>query len=111
IGYHDTPLDQIIPCHRTACRVSETHDRRDIFRLLWQGLTLLRPPASVITWLHACLHLLFTHGVQLFSTTVAIVGSALIQHLLDDLLIAIHTLHLIERTLIPVQPQPAHAIQ
>jgi hypothetical protein len=51
------------------------------------------------------------HCVQLFLAGVAIICLAAGKHLLDHFFITIHTLHLVKRAFVVIQPHPVHAVE
>ena len=75
-----------------------------------QYFARLRTPFTVVARLQFLRHLLFTQGFQFLLAAVAIVGTACRQHALYDNFVAVHTLHLIKRTLVVIQTQPLHAV-
>ena len=106
----DAPLDHVIPHHHAVVRIAETHHRLHVRRRLLAG-RILGPPAAVIARLLAPGPLRLAHGLQLFGRGIAVVGTAISQHLVQQLAIAVHPLHLVERPLVGVQPQPVQPFQ
>jgi hypothetical protein len=72
---------------------------------------LLGAPCAVVAGLFLGGHLLFTQRVQLLHAHIAGVDIALFLQRGQHLLVAIHALHLVERTFVVVQLQPFHAFQ
>src|SRR6266481_738238 len=100
-----------MPLGRTSQRCFEAHYRSNSLRRSGQIFAWLGTPASVIAWLFTVCALRFTHRIQLVWRGVAIIRVALVQHFLKHRLVAVHTLHLIERAFVIIQTQPRHAIQ
>ena len=94
----------VIKTHHTLLRITEANDARLIL-----GMMLMAVAATtVITRLLARRHLTFPQRIQAFTGAVALVGTTIGQHLVDDGVVAIEAFSLIVRTLLPVQPQPVH---
>src|SRR6218665_3349143 len=68
-------------------------------------------PAAVIARRQALGQLLFAHFVQLFRRAIAVIGFALGHQLVRDFGVAVHARELKNRLAIPLQPQPAHAVE
>ncbi|MNN84941.1 hypothetical protein D3C81_2021570 [compost metagenome] len=58
---------------------------------------------TVIAWFLAVFHLLFTQRFQAFFRTIALIGRSLLQHFINDRVVAIETFGLEVRTFIPIQ--------
>ena len=107
----DRPLDHVVPGRDAVGGVAKAHDRFAAFRYGRQGFARLGAPGAVVAWLQAQCTGLFTHGFYFVGAAVAIIGMALFQQLRNNLAIAIHALHLVERAFIGRQPQPVHAVK
>ncbi|STW05540.1 Uncharacterised protein [Klebsiella grimontii] len=66
--------------------------------------------ATVVARLFTFRHLFFTQRFQALFGAVAFIGRARLQHFINDGVVAIKTLGLEVRTLIPFQAQPVHTI-
>mgnify|MGYP000246353718 CR=1 FL=1 len=53
----------------------------------------------------------FAQGVELLRRHVAGIGGAGSEHLPDDFLVPVHALHLVERAFVPIEIEPAHAVE
>jgi hypothetical protein len=70
-----------------------------------------RAPGAVVARLLAGGAHALAHRLDFFRRAVAQVGGAGVQHRLDDLAVAVHALHLVERAFVVLQAQPLHAVQ
>lgn len=79
-------------------------------RLVVGMVAMVVTATPVVTRLFATSHLIFAQLLQTLLGAIALIGGPLLQHLIDHLIVAIETLGLIIRTLIPIQIQPVHPI-
>ncbi len=106
------PFDEIVKADFALLRVAEAHDRRPVGRGHEPcGLGALGAPAPVVAGLLAARALAFAHHVELFPGRPAAVGFSLRDELLGDFLVARNALQLEERSLVPIEPEPAHAVE
>ncbi len=96
---------QILKSHHPFGRVTETDDMRFI------RVNELVAAVAVISRLLLALHLLLAQCLQPLLGTVAAVGITALEQLLDNLIVALKTLCLVERTLVVLQPQPGHPLE
>src|SRR5258708_12609955 len=75
------------------------------------GLCALWAPAPVVARLLAARALTLAHRVQIFLAGPAAVRLSLRDELLGDFLVPSESLHLEKRTLVPVDPEPAHRVE
>ena len=109
VGDLDAALDEVVPRHRAVVGIAKAQDRFHIRRRRLP-LRILRPPAAVVTRFLATRALRLAHGVELLFAGVAPVGVAALDELLRHLGVARKTLHLVERALVPIEAEPAHAV-
>ncbi len=86
-------LDKIIDDHASRKWILEAHHR--LHPGWWRGLAFAATP--VVAWLLFACKLLGTHGIEFFLRTVAVIGLARVQQLLEDFPISLHPGGLIER--------------
>src|SRR5204862_7333646 len=72
---------------------------------------VLGAPAAVVAWFFTARKLRCTQRIELVGRHVAAVGETALQHVRQDLAIAVHPLHLVDRGSVVVEPQPRHRIQ
>src|SRR5207237_10254505 len=107
----DRPFDEVMPADRALFRRAEADHR-------WPPggrhqparLGALGTPAAVVARLLAARALLGAKLIQLLLRRPAAIRMAGGDELLSDLLVAREPLHLEERTLVPVDAKPAHAV-
>ena len=106
----DRAVDRVVPRDGAVVRVAEAHDRLHAFG---DGLAdaVFGTPAAVVAGLQTLGLLRFAHFVQLFGRRVAVVGAAVLEHLVDDFLVAVQAVHLVDGTFVVVEVEPAHAVQ
>jgi hypothetical protein len=97
----------IVKTDHPLLRVAEAHHHR---RVRARSQTEA-PATTVVAGFLPLGHLLFTQCIEALARTLAIVGIALRNQLLDDLAIAVETARLVERALVAVEPQPGHAVE
>jgi hypothetical protein len=96
VVHHDLPLVRVAEAdHRIHAR---------------HGLAAV-PAAAVVARLFLAGHLAGAQLVQLLPGAIAVVGLALAQELVDDLLVTVHALRLVEGSLVVVEAQPLHAVE
>src|SRR5690606_6383552 len=96
----DGALDHVIPGRDAFRRVAKPHHRLSAFRNGRQGFAGFGAPGAVIAGLQAGGTGLFAHDFHFFGRTVAIIGGAFFQHACHHFAVAVHALHLVERTFI-----------
>src|SRR3989454_2383757 len=112
IRHGDCTFDEVVEDDIPLVGISETHHRRAVRGRDEPGsLRALGPPAPVIARLLAARALALAHRVQIFLARPAAVRLSLRDELLGDFLVPSEALHLEERTLIPVEPEPAHGVE
>ena len=111
VGDRNRPLDHVVEGDHPVLRRPEADHRSDTIRRLRQGFSGFRPPASVVTRFVAARLLRFAHDVEFFLAGIAIIGVAFLQQLIDHFLVPLHALHLVIRTLVPVEAEPGHAVK
>jgi hypothetical protein len=102
----EVSLYGVIKGNYAVIRVSET----DYIRLVRRMLRVIIAAVTVIARLQTVFHLLFAHALKSLFRAVALVGSAVFEHFINDFLIAVKTLGLVVRTFIPVKIEPVHGI-
>ena len=107
----DAAFDLVIPYNHTATWILKAPNGLNTIRDGGQHLARLRAPRAVVPWLLLGRHLLLTQGVEFCHGHVAGVNLSGLAHLIEHSAVAIHALHLVERTFIRVHPQPSHAFQ
>src|SRR5690606_38754776 len=107
----DRALDHVVPARGAVLRALEPHHRLASGRHGRQGLARLGTPGAVVAGLGAPRARRFPHGFHFFGRAIAVIGGSVAQHLRDDLAIAVHALHLIERPFVGLHAQPVHAVQ
>ena len=107
----DRPFDQVVPVHHAIDRVGKADDGLDAFRNGRQHLARCGAPSAVVQALFTTRFLRGFHGFQVFGRAVAAVCGASGQHLVDHGLVAIETLHLVDRAFVVAQTQPVHRVQ
>ena len=112
VGDLDAALHRVVPRHHAVVRVAEADHRQHTGRRREALLRhVLRPPVPVVARLFVVGLLLFAQGIKLLHTHVAVVGTAVGQHLRHHLAVARHALHLIEGAFVDIQAQPGHVAQ
>src|SRR5690606_8161553 len=110
VGNRDRTLDDVVPRYLAVGRIAEAHHRLATFGNRRQRLAWLRPPGTVVARLLAGGALAFAHGFDFLWRGIAEIGAAVGQHFSDDFAVAVHALHLVERTFVMLQTQPLHAV-
>jgi len=104
----DAALDEIVPAHVAVGRVAKAHHRQHVGWHRRQHLSGLGAPAAVVAGLLAASALCLAHHVEFGRRAVAAVGGAGFEHLRDHDAVAIEALHLVDRALVVVEPEPVH---
>jgi len=104
---HHAPADQVLHHHRPVERILEAHHRRHSRRRIRHAVAAL----AVVTRLFLARHLLRAQLLQAFLGAITTIGLALVQHLLDDFLVAREAMGLEERPFVILQAEPGHALQ
>lgn len=99
VAEFDRAANFVVENHRPFLRVAEAHHVR-----LVVGVAALAVAAvAVVTRLLAVFHLLLAQRFRAFLGAIAFIGRALLQHFVDDRVVAIETLGLEVRAFIPIQ--------
>src|SRR5712691_13406505 len=108
----DRAFDEVVEDDIPLVGISESHHRRPVRRRNEPGgLGALWAPAPVVARLLAARALTLAHRVQIFLAGPAAVRLSLRDELLGDFLVPSEALHLEKRTLVPVEPEPAHRVE
>ena len=110
IGDLDAALDQVVPGDDAVVGIAEAQDGLDVGRRRFP-LRVLRPPAAVVARLETLRTLRLAHGVEFLLAGIAPIGVAALDELLRHLGVALQALHLVERAFVPVETEPAHAVE
>ncbi|SAP49591.1 Uncharacterised protein [Klebsiella oxytoca] len=106
VAEFDRTADLVVKNNGPLFRVGKTNNARFIISMMFVTMAA----ATVITRLFAFCHLFFTQRFQTLFRAIAFIGRARLQHFINDGVIAIKTLGLEVRALIPFQAQPVHTI-
>ena len=101
----DTAADQIVYLNHAAVGIAKT----DHMGLV--GINIAMPAVAVVARLHFALHGGLAQLIQPLSGTVAAVGKAPGEQVVDHFVIAIETLGLVKGPFVVLQTEPGHALQ
>src|SRR4029079_9688657 len=105
----DVTLDRIGPFDDAVVGIAEADDGLDAGRGR-AALRVFRAPAPVVARLLAALDLLVTKCIELLLRHVVAIRLAFVEPARDDLAIARHAVHLVDRTLVVIEAEPRHVL-